>query len=308
MIKAMVVGLLASAGLVPAASAQDGSLRDAMRARMQARAEARQDVPRAPTAAPRAGGGEWRRPDRPERVDSSGWGRRDRGDGARPGAGWTPPPVAAPASPVAPQWGAVSPRGRDGDAGSRAEWQSGRRDRSPGWDARDDRAEWRDGRRDWLPGAGRNDDERARRAEAWRSDRAPGEWDRRDRGRDGVTGWGSGGNQGWAEDRGSRARWNRDWRRDRRFDWSGYRSSNRYAYRLPRYYAPYGWGDGYTRFGIGVRIAPTLFARSYWIDDPWSYRLPDAYGPYRWVRYYDDALLVDLDRGQVVDVIYGIFW
>ena len=31
-------------------------------------------------------------------------------------------------------------------------------------------------------------------------------------------------------------------------------------------------------------------------------------GPYRWVRYYDDALLVDIYSGEVVDVIYDFFW
>ena len=47
---------------------------------------------------------------------------------------------------------------------------------------------------------------------------------------------------------------------------------------------------------------------NYWLNDPWQYRLPPAYGPYRWVRYYNDALLVDIYSGQVVDVIYGFFW
>ena len=46
----------------------------------------------------------------------------------------------------------------------------------------------------------------------------------------------------------------------------------------------------------------------YWLDDPWQYRLPPVYGPYRWVRYYDDALLVDIYSGQVVDVIDNFFW
>ena len=46
----------------------------------------------------------------------------------------------------------------------------------------------------------------------------------------------------------------------------------------------------------------------YWIGDPYSYRLPEAYGPYRWVRYYNDALLVDLRSGFVVDTVYGIFY
>jgi hypothetical protein len=51
-----------------------------------------------------------------------------------------------------------------------------------------------------------------------------------------------------------------------------------------------------------------LFAPDYWINDPFYYRLPPAYGPYRWVRYYNDALLVDVRSGYVVDVIHDIFW
>ena len=52
----------------------------------------------------------------------------------------------------------------------------------------------------------------------------------------------------------------------------------------------------------------TFFGSRYWISDPWRYRLPPVYGPYRWVRYYDDALLVDIYSGEVVDVIYDFFW
>jgi len=51
-----------------------------------------------------------------------------------------------------------------------------------------------------------------------------------------------------------------------------------------------------------------LFSPSYWINDPYYYRLPPAYGAYRWVRYYNDALLVDIRTGYVVDVAYDIFW
>jgi hypothetical protein len=51
-----------------------------------------------------------------------------------------------------------------------------------------------------------------------------------------------------------------------------------------------------------------FFGQNYWISDPFYYRLPEVYGPYRWVRYYDDALLVDIYSGQVVDVIYDFFW
>ena len=102
--------------------------------------------------------------------------------------------------------------------------------------------------------------------------------------------------------------WNRGWRNDNRYDWNRYRQANRGAYRLPRYYAPSGWGQGYRRFSVGVSLSSILFSQNYWIDDPYSYRLPEAYGPYRWVRYYDDALLVDLRTGQVIDTVYDIFY
>ena len=62
-------------------------------------------------------------------------------------------------------------------------------------------------------------------------------------------------------------------------------------------------------FGVVVFTLGSLFySQRYWINDPWYYRLPPAYGDYRWVRYYDDALLVDVYSGRVVDVIYDFFW
>lgn len=101
--------------------------------------------------------------------------------------------------------------------------------------------------------------------------------------------------------------WNRDWRRDNRYDWRSYRSSNRYVYRLSPYYAPYR-NYSYRRLSPGFYLEALFFGSRYWIDDPWYYRLPPADGPYRWVRYYDDALLVDIYSGEVVDVIYDFFW
>lgn len=101
--------------------------------------------------------------------------------------------------------------------------------------------------------------------------------------------------------------WNNNWRRDNRYDWSSYRNANRNLFRGDRYYSPYrNWS--YRRLGIGFTLQPLFYSSSYWINDPWQYRLPDAYGPYRWVRYYDDALLVDIYTGEVVDVINDFFW
>lgn len=123
-------------------------------------------------------------------------------------------------------------------------------------------------------------------------------------------GWNSNGhnNGGWNNNRYDRGNWNRDWRRDSRYDWNRWRGANRNAFRLPRYYAPYGWNSGYRQFGIGAVLSSLLFAQDYWINDPYSYRLPEVGGEYRWVRYYNDALLVDVYSGEVVDVVNNIFW
>ncbi len=147
-------------------------------------------------------------------------------------------------------------------------------------------------------------------------------------GRPQVNGQHGGGRQDWGDRSGGRdwryqpsqrlndrdrwdgfRRWdNKDWRRDTRYNWQDYRRSHGSVYRLPRYYAPSGWYGGYSRFSIGIFLNNVLFGSNYWINDPYSYRLPPAYGPLRWVRYYDDALLVDVRDGYVVDVIYDFFW
>ena len=62
------------------------------------------------------------------------------------------------------------------------------------------------------------------------------------------------------------------------------------------------------KLGIGFYLDTLFYSSRYWIDDPWTYRLPEVYGPYRWIRYYDDALLVDIYTGEVVDVIPNFFW
>ncbi len=118
----------------------------------------------------------------------------------------------------------------------------------------------------------------------------------------------------WRSDSGARVdrqahagRWDRDWRRDRRYDWRDYRSANRRIYNLGAYHSPYR-SYSYRRLSPGFRLDVLFFGSRYWINDPWQYRLPPAYGPYRWVRYYDDALLVDTYSGEVVDVIYDFFW
>jgi hypothetical protein len=127
---------------------------------------------------------------------------------------------------------------------------------------------------------------------------------RDDRGWNGNRGWNNGSRWGYGNNYGS---WNRGWRHDNRYDWSDYRRYHPDVYRLGRYYAPYR-NYSYRRLGIGFYLDSLFYGSDYWIDDPWSYRLPEVYGPYRWVRYYDDAVLVDIYSGEVVDVIYDFFW
>ena len=105
---------------------------------------------------------------------------------------------------------------------------------------------------------------------------------------------------------GSDRRWSNHWRGDRNYDWRNYRDRNRSVFRLGNYYDPY--GSRYRRFSIGFSLFPSYYQSNYWLNDPWMYRLPPAYGPYRWVRYYDDALLVNIYTGQVVDVEHDFFW
>ena len=147
------------------------------------------------------------------------------------------------------------------------------RDRTTQYERRDNDRDWRNDRRD-------ND-------RNWRNDR-----------RD---------NRTYRDARGNYQQWNRTWRNDNRYDWQRYRSYNRNAYHLRPYYSPYR-NYSYRRLSIGFYLDPLFFGQDYRIGDPGYYRLPAVYGPYRWVRYYDDALLVNIYTGEVEDVIYDFFW
>ena len=96
------------------------------------------------------------------------------------------------------------------------------------------------------------------------------------------------------------------WRKDRRYDWYKHRNKYWWLFQLGWYSDPFGWG--YQPYGIGWRMWPSYYSSRYWLDDPWQYRLPYAPAGTRWIRYWDDAILVDLWSGQVIDVIYNFFW
>ena len=179
-------------------------------------------------------------------------------------------------------------------ADDRREWRNDRADNRRAWrdERADDRRNWADNRisnnRGWVDRApdGRRFDNRGWNGNGWNDGRR---YDDRSR---------------WTDQR----RWDNGWRRDARYDWYGYRARYGDRYRIGRYDAPRGWDYGYRRYSVGIFLNNILYSNSYWLNDPYSYRLPPAYGTLRWVRYYDDALLVDIRDGYVADVIHDFFW
>jgi len=117
----------------------------------------------------------------------------------------------------------------------------------------------------------------------------------------------------------------RDWRDARGRVWhyepawyQGWRHQH-YRFDRGRYYAR-------ERFQIGIYVVPRGYVqrswrtgdwlpRGYWSDAAryelrnwWRYGLYDP--PYwaTWVRVGDDALLIDRGNGEVIDVVYDLFW
>jgi hypothetical protein len=99
--------------------------------------------------------------------------------------------------------------------------------------------------------------------------------------------------------------WDRNWRNDRRYDWRGYRDRHRSVFRLSVYLDPFGYR--YRPYNVGYRLVPAYYSQRYWFD-PGMYGLPYPPPGTQWVRYWDDALLVDVYTGEVVDVIQNFFW
>ena len=238
----------------------------------------------APAAAPAPQGG-WA--PRPAPVQNSAPPPQGAGGGWNGRGNWAgrpvpPAPQAAPAPAPAPN-AEPSPRA----------WGYAQRGSAPPPQPGHDRNDWVNRGTAGVPHYSPRDGER------WRDG---------ERGRDGDR-WRDAGRghdrDGW---RGADTRrWNHDWRRDNRYDWRGWRNDHRDWFHLGRYYPPYrGWY--YRRLTVGFVLDSLFWGSDSWIADPYYYRLPPAYGPYRWVRYFDDALLVDTYSGQVIDVIYGVFW
>jgi Ni/Co efflux regulator RcnB len=214
---------------------------------------------------------------------------QERQDNPQVRRSWrNPPPSQAPrapdarAAPQAPQ----APQAQRADDGRRGgeDRRSDRGDRARRDEGRRGGDEHRGGdRRDWN---NRND----RDHRDWNDSRR---WDGRGERHDGRR---------WDHD---------DRRRDQprpRYDRRSYdpvwRSPQRYrgwTYRPPAgfYARSWGYGDVLPRGWWGT---------DYRIMDWWAYGLPIPPVGYDWVRVGDDALLVDMFSGRVVQVAYNLFW
>ena len=242
-----------------------------------------QAPPPRPDRGPWPGGGQWRGDRGREGGGAPQW-QRDSGE-SRP----TPPQAINP-----PQNWQDRGQWRGGDhrveGDHRSDGNDDRRDNVHNWN-RGDRDRWdRANRGPWpnRQGDNRQGDNR--------------QWDNRDGDRDRHH-WNGGDNRGaWNEHRG----WDGSrWRNDHRYDWQNWRNSHRDLFRW-RYYAPRGFH--YRPVYRGFYLEPFFYGSSYWLSDPFEYRLPPVEWPLRWVRYYDDALLVDVTTGEVIDVVQDFFF
>lgn len=71
------------------------------------------------------------------------------------------------------------------------------------------------------------------------------------------------------------------------------------------YHRPYGWY--YRRWSYGDILPALFWGRDYWITDYWMFDLQIPPYGYTWVRYGDDALLINIYTGEVLEVEYGVF-
>ncbi len=83
-------------------------------------------------------------------------------------------------------------------------------------------------------------------------------------------------------------------------------AQHHYRYRGGAYRAPSGYS--YRRWAYGQMLPSIYWARNYWITDYSDYGL--AYPPPGcvWVRYGNDAVLIDEDSGEILEVVYDQFY
>jgi Ni/Co efflux regulator RcnB len=72
------------------------------------------------------------------------------------------------------------------------------------------------------------------------------------------------------------------------------------------YHAPPGYV--YRRWNYGDNLPREYWAQNYWINNYLNFGLIAPPDGYVWVRFGPDALLIDEDTGEVIQVEYGLFY
>ena len=78
-----------------------------------------------------------------------------------------------------------------------------------------------------------------------------------------------------------------------------------HGYHVGPYHAPRGFA--YYRWSYGNRMPRAYWGQQYWLGDYWLFGLDVPPMGYEWVRYGPDAVLIDTNNGEVIQVIYGRF-
>ena len=116
--------------------------------------------------------------------------------------------------------------------------------------------------------------------------------------------------QGWRDARG------REWHQQR--DWYERYRADRWRHDSGRWYAR-------QRFSIGLYVLPRGYTTRHWqrgqwlpsghystrswqLGDYWRFGLYDPPFAAHWVRVGNDALLVDRRSGEILEVVYQLFW
>ncbi len=77
-------------------------------------------------------------------------------------------------------------------------------------------------------------------------------------------------------------------------------------YHFGDYRAPQGYS--YHRWSYGDRLPQEYFVRDFWIINFLNFGLMTPPDGYVWVRYGPDAVLIDEDTGEIVQVVYDVFY
>jgi Ni/Co efflux regulator RcnB len=77
------------------------------------------------------------------------------------------------------------------------------------------------------------------------------------------------------------------------------------SYRIGPYHRPAGWHEH--RWVYGEILPRAYWAPEYIIGDYWLFALEVPPAGYEWVRDGNDALLIDVSSGEILQVEYGVF-